>query len=127
MWSYFLMALFKDICLMYPFDGSAAEYQKQDKVKQEEATPDQKGNVYDPDGFMGRMKSQEEPCFGGYPPDYKGGHVPSETGIEEEVLHAVSLAGGPCSDKDHAAVDYGNHIDPEPLFSGKQGTKPKSE
>jgi hypothetical protein len=73
------------------------------------------------------MKIQEKPGFGSYPPDYKGCQVPSETGIKQEILHAVSLAGGPGGEKDQSAVDYGNNNDPEPLFSGQQGAQTKTE
>ena len=102
---------------MYSLDGSAAEYQEQDKVKQQEATPDQQSDMYDPDAFIGRMKIQQKPGFGSGPPDKEGGQVPSEAGIKEKVFHALSLSGCPGCEKDHCAVDYRDDDDPEPLFS----------
>ena len=108
---------------MYPFYGPSAEYQEQYQVEHQEPTPDQKCNVYYPDGFMSRVKTQNEPCFRSGAPDNKGGQVPSETSIKQEVLHAVSLACHPGGDKDHAAIEYGNDDYPEPLLFSARYTQ----
>ena len=90
-------------------------------MEDQEATPDQQGNMYDPDGFMYRMQTQKKPSFRSNSPDNKCSQVPSESGVKEEVVHSISLAGHPGCDKDHGPVSDGNDKDPGPFFSRQQG------
>jgi hypothetical protein len=54
---------FKNIGLIYPPDSSSPQDQKQNEMEDQETAPDKQGNVNYPDGFMGGMKTHQEPCF----------------------------------------------------------------
>ncbi len=91
---------------MYPFDGTPAQDQKEDKMEEEETAPDQKGDMNDPDGFISRIKSQEKPGFRGCPPDNKGGQVPPEACVKKEVIHPIPFSGRPGSEEDCGSIGY---------------------
>jgi hypothetical protein len=37
---------------MHSFDGAPAQDQEEDEMEDQKSTPDQQGNMNDPDGFM---------------------------------------------------------------------------
>ena len=102
----FLYPLFEYIGFVNSFDGASAKDQKQDEMQDQEAAPDQEGDMNDPDSFVSRMKSKQKPGFRSSTPDNKCGQVPPETGVKKKVVHSIPLTGHPGSNEDQGSVDH---------------------
>jgi hypothetical protein len=73
------------------------------------------------------MKSQKKPGFRSSTPDNKGGQVPPESSIKQEVIHSIPFAGHPCSNKDDGTISYGDADHPDPIFGGQQAAEPETK